>query len=41
MKHCIRYSHLTTNQGLATYWSHLNAMPASITSDREPGKGLS
>lgn len=39
MKHCIRHLHLTTNQGLAINW--FDTMPASITSDREPGEGLS
>jgi len=43
MKHCIKHLQLKqlANLGLTANWSQFNAMPASITSDREPGEGLS
>ena len=44
MKNIIKHSQLQliANLGGATYWSQFDAMPStSITSDREPGGGLS
>jgi hypothetical protein len=43
MQNFIKHSQLTliANLGLTTYWSQFDAMPASITSDREPREGLS
>lgn len=43
MKHCIKHSQtiLIAKLGLTAYWSEVNAMPASIASDRKPGEGLS
>jgi len=43
MQHITKHSQTTliANLGLTAHCLQINAMPASIESDREPGEGLS